>query len=178
MYVHRFVDLLKQWITDVDHPGVTQVRTCLDVGRWEQPVGVMLDLSDGWRFLLQANGTSPDGGDAARDDEPPARFAGDWQGRYDYQQNRKAFEAEVQTWDGGRSKRPQATVGSLLAVVVEAIKRADHPKVASVDIPDGRLVVKVTFTDTSAVYGLPVGYLPPGAADFGHKVYEIPKEWC
>ncbi len=181
MYPHQMAEHLRDWLSSADHPGIAQVRTCLQVGRWEQPVGVLLDLSDGWRFLLQCVGSSPTpGGDAARDpdDMPPARLDGDWQGRFDYQQHRKAFEAEVAAWSGPRSKKPQATVTSLLAVAVEAVKRADHVKVQSVEIPDGRLDLKVAFTDGSVVYGLPAGYLAPGAADLAHKAHEVPKEWC
>jgi hypothetical protein len=179
MYPHQFADQLRSWLASADHPGISQVRTCAQVGRWEQPVGVVIDLADGWRFLLQIVGTSPDGGDTARDpdDMPPPRFDGDWQGRFDYQQARAAFETEVAAWTGPRSKKPQAGVTSLLAVAVEAVKRADHPKVATVEIPDGKLVLKIVFTDGSAVHGLPAGYLTPGTPDLAHKAHDIPKEW-
>ena len=178
MYPHNFTEQAKQWLTAADHPGITKIRTCAEAGWWEHPVGLVLDLSDGWRFILQCIGTAPTpSGDADRDpdDTPPARFDGEWNDRDDYRQARRRFE--VESWAGTKTRRPQATVESLLAVVVEAAKRADHPKVVSVEIPDDRPVIKVTFTDGSAVYGLPVGYLTPGAAELAHKPQDVPEGW-
>lgn len=165
MYVAPFAALVKGWLADAHHPGVTQVRTCAEIGRHEQPVGVALDLSDGWLWLLQLTGVSPDGGDVNRSDvaDRPEPFDGSWEDRPDYRQAREVFEAER---SGGRSgsRLPQAAVATLLDWVCGVIRQAAHPEVESVDVNE-RLALVVVFRDGSRVNGRSVGFMAQGSAD-------------
>lgn len=184
MYPTQFAEYLRDWLTDSGHPGIDQVRTCADLGRWEQPVGVAATLTDGWTLILQCVGTYPPGGAAGDDpDSPrPAPFAGSWEDRDDYKTARAAFAEAAVAYDGPVSRRPQASVTALLAAVLDIVKRADHPKLAHVEVsrtrPDTPDVLRVTCTDKSMIYGLAAGYIAPGNTDLAHKAHEIPKEWC
>lgn len=183
MYPDRFAEHLKGWLVEAHHPGVVAVHTCAEVGRWEQPVGVMLTLSDGWRFLLQVVGAYPQGGAANErsDVARPERFDGAWQDRDDYRQARRAFEQEAGTYNGPKSRRPQAGVAVLLDHIGDVIKRADHPELATVEVDPSaggdRQILRILCDDKSAIHGLPAGYLAPGATDLAHPAHQIPKEW-
>jgi hypothetical protein len=162
-----FADLLKQWVADAGHPGVAEVRTCAEVGRHEQPMGVQITLTDGWAFVLQLVRTSPDGGD--RQGEGLDGLGWD---REAYQSARVAAdEAAAGVKPPARVGRPQAKTSDLLSLVLDAVKRADHPAVSAVE------VARVSCADGSTIFGLPVGFIPPGAASFGHPAHEIPKEY-
>lgn len=179
MFPHHVAEELKKWLVNANHAGITQVRTCEEVGRWEQPVGVMLDLSDGWRFVLQCVGTAPDGGDVNRDPNysPPDLPAGMWDEMPIYRANRKKFEAEMAGYDGPKSRRPQAPPRALMTVALDLIKDAGHDGIASADIRDGRPTIRVTCADGAKVYCLAAGYLAPGEAKLAHPAHDIPADW-
>ncbi len=168
MWVHHFADLLAGWLNESGHPGITRARTCADIGRHEQPVGVAVTLSDGWLWLLQCVGAAPfPGGDQQRSGEStaPERFVGTWADRADYRQARQAFEVEQGAYDGPRTRTAQASHTALVDVVADVVRRAGHPEVESVEVPSGRLVLRVGFVDGSKVFGYPVGFIGPGMTE-------------
>jgi hypothetical protein len=167
VWVHHFASCLAGWLGDSAHPGIARARTCADIGRHEQPVGVAVTLSDGWLWILQTVGTAPGGGDVNRSGEStrPEPFDGEWADRADYREARKAFEREQEAYDGPKTRLPQASVAALMGVALETVKRAGHPEVTSVEVPDGRLVLVVGFTDGSKAYGYPAGFIGPGATE-------------
>lgn len=183
MFPAHFADLLKQWLTDAHHPGIAQVRACAEIGRWEQPVGVAITLSDGWRVVLQTVGGAPPGGfaNANPDRSKPAPFAGMWDDRGDYQTARKVDEAAARAHNGPRSQKPAATADAIMAVVVDAIRAAAHPEIVTVELvrraADRPENLRVTCDDQSMIYGYLVGYMPPGAADYNHPAHQVPKEY-
>lgn len=179
MYPHHFAGNLKRWLAAAGHPGIAAVRTCREVGWHLQPGGVMIDLSDGWRFVLQCVGTSPDGGNANRDPRfgPPTWPDGPWEDSEECRAARRRFEAEVGAYTGPKSRRPQAAPQVLLSVALDVVKGAGCDAVADVEIPDGRTVLVVTCVDGAKVFGLPAGYLAPGEVELAHPAHAIPAEW-
>ncbi len=168
MYPAQFSEHLAVWLSDAQHPGIVQVRTCADIGRWEQPVGVAATLSDGWIWILQCVGGSPSpGGDerraasAVRPDLPE----GSWEDMPAYREARKRFEAEQAAYSGPRSKIPQASVALLLALAAEVVRRHQHLGIVSVEAPQDRAVLLVGFDDGAMVYGRHAGFIAPGATD-------------
>lgn len=172
-----FVDLLKQWLTSHDHPGIGEVHTCADVGRWEHPVGVRVTLSDGWALLVGFVRSSPPGGDTDRPDLPQ----GSWGDDPGYRAARKQADAAAAAVKAAaRGGRPQAKVNDVLAILLDVVKRADHAGVASAEVVSRggrRPVLLVECADGSTLYGSAVGWLPPGGVDFAHPAYEIPDGW-
>lgn len=179
MYPHHVADLLKQWLTAAEHPGIVRVRTCAEIGRCEQPVGVALTLSDGWTFLLQCVGTAPDGGDANRDPNfpPPDLPEGMWDELPAYLAARKRFEQEQGAYAGPKSRRPQAPSEALIRQALKVSEAAEHEHIASVEIREKTGSLKVVFADGSAVFGLAAGYIAPGAVDLAHPAHVIPADW-
>lgn len=179
MYTHHVVDELKNWLVNANHPGITRVRTCEEVGWSEQPVGVMIDLSDGWRFVLQCVGVAPDGGNVNRDPSYPPPDLPDvmWDEMPTYRANRKKFEDEVRGQAGSNSRKPQASPRALMTVALDLIKKAGHDGIASVDIRDDRPTVRVTCTDGSKVYCMAAGYIAPGESKLAHPAHAIPADW-
>lgn len=179
MYPRHVADLLKQWLTAAEHPGITRVRTLAEVGWHEQPVGVLLDLSDGWRFVLQCVGTAPDGGNANRDPKYPVPEvpAGTWEEDPAYQEARRKFEAEVRGHAGPKSRRPQAPPRALMTVALAATEKADHDGIASVTIRDDQPTLRITCTDGSMVFALAAGYLAPGETKMAHPAHAVPADW-
>lgn len=171
-----FVDLLKQWLTAAEHPGITAVHTCAEIGRWEHPVGARITCNDGWALLLSFVRTSPPGGDT----DQPERFSGPWEERADYRQARAAADAAAAKVAKGSSTKPQAGTNALLGVIVDVVKRADHAGISDVEVSarDGRLpTVRVACTDGSMLFGQAVGWFAPGAVRFGHDAHKIPEGW-
>lgn len=179
MYPHHMADLLKQWLTAAEHPGIVRVRTCAEIGRCEQPVGVALTLSDGWTFLLQCVGAAPNGGNANRDPNyPPPDLPEDmWDTFPDYLTARKVFEREQDAHAGPKSRRPQAPPEALTRVALRVIEAADHEHITSVEIREKTGSLKVVCADGSAVFGLAAGYIAPGAVDLAHPAHVIPADW-
>lgn len=172
MRPYPFADLLKQWLADAGHPHVAQVQTCTEIGRHEQPAGVRVRFDDGWAFLLQVVRTSPDVGEAKGEMPPTPDLDG-------YRAARSADEAAArQVKPPARGGRPLVKAGAFLPVVLEAIKRADHPGVVSVEVSSrtGRDTLRVSCTDRSTVYVLPVGFFPPGSTDLAHPAHQVPEE--
>jgi hypothetical protein len=179
VFPHHMADLLKQWLSAADHPGMTQVRTCAEIGLWEQPVGVALTLSDGWIFLLQCVGAAPNGGNVNRDPNypPPDLPAEMWDEMPAYKAARKVFEREQAAHAGPKSRRPQASPQALLREALRVAEAAGHEHIASVEIAEKTGSLKVVCMDGSTVYGLAAGYIAPGASELAHKAHEIPAEW-
>lgn len=179
MFPHQYAGLLKDWLAEAEHPGITQVRTCAEIGRWEQPVGVALTLSDGWIFILQCVGTAPDGGNANRDPQypPPVVPEGTWEEDPSYQQARKVFEQAQAGYTGPKSRQPQAPPAALVREALKATEAPEHEHIASVEIREKTGALKVVFADGSTVFGLPAGYLPPGGVKMAHPAHDIPADW-
>jgi hypothetical protein len=170
-----FADLLKQWLLTAGHPGVVDVRTCAEIGRHEQPMGVQVTLSDGWAFVLQVVRTAPDGGDRAGEDV--SVFGWD---RDAYREAREATDRAARSVKPpARGAKPQAKVTNLLTLALDAVKRAGHPEVVAVEVSTRadrrRDVLRVSCVDGSTIYGLPAGFIPPGGADFTRPAHDIPK---
>jgi hypothetical protein len=166
MYPTQFAEHLAVWLSDAQHPGVVQVRTCADIGRWEQPVGVAVTLSDGWLWVLQCLGGSPAGGDVKRSPSSvrPDLPEGSWEDMPVYQQARRAFDAEQAAYSGPKTRLPQASVASLFALAAEVVRRHEHLGIASVETPD-RPVLLIGFADGAAVYGRHAGFMAPGSTE-------------
>ncbi len=173
MRPYEFADLLKQWVTAAQHPGIAGVRTCADVGRWEQPCGIRVDLTDGWAFLLQVVRGAPPGGDHDGYTAPPT-------GQDVYAAARAASDTETGKVRALKGGRPQARVGVLLSVVEAAVAGAGHEEVRTVVVsarPGGVPVLRVTTTDGAVLYGLPVGWFAPGSTVLMHPAHTIPADW-
>ncbi len=171
-----FVGLLKQWLLNAGHPGIVDVRTCAEVGRWEQPIGVRVTLTDGWGLVVQVVRSSPAGGDQHSSDLPP----GPWSGDPVYQQARTAADADTATVAKVRGGKPRASVGQVLTVVLAAVTGAAHPDITAAEVSaknGGQPVLRVTCADGSTLYGLPAGWLAPGSAEFMHPAHAIPADW-
>ncbi len=166
MYPHQLAEHLAVWLGDAQHPGIAQVRTCADIGRWEQPVGVAVTLTDGWTWILQCVGGSPPGGDINRSPSSvnPDLPEGPWEDMPAYQQARRAFEAEQAAYRGPKTRTPQASVGSLLALSADVVRRYEHLGITSVETPD-RPVILIGFEDGAMVYARHAGFIPPGSTD-------------
>lgn len=167
MYPHQLAEHLAVWLGDAQHPGIAQVRTCADIGRWEQPVGVAVTLSDGWTWILQCVGGSPSpGGDAKRAPSSirPDLAEGSWEDMPAYREARRRFEAEQAAHNEPRPKIHQASVGSLLGLTADVIRQAAHNAIATVETPD-RPVILIGFADGAAVYARHAGFIPPGTTD-------------
>lgn len=179
MYPYHMADLLKQWLTAAEHPGITQVRTCAEIGRWEQPVGVALTLSDGWIFLLQCVGAPPEERNRVRDPNypPPDLPEVMWDEMPDYKAARKVFEREQAAYAGQRSRRPQASPQALIREALRVVEVAGHEHVATTEVREKTGSLKVVFADGSTVYGLAAGYIAPGGVELAHKAHEVPAEW-
>ncbi len=176
MFPHQYAGLLKGWLAAAEHPGITQVRTCAEIGRHEQPVGVALTLSDGWTFILQCVGTAPDGGNTNRDPRYPAPNLpdGSWENMPAYQVARKVFERQQGAYSGLKSRQPQATPGALLRLALKVTEAAEHEHVAITEKVDN---LKVVFADGSTVYGLAAGYIAPGETKLAHPAHDVPADW-
>lgn len=172
MRPYPFADLLKGWLSDAGHPHVAQVQTCAEIGRHEQPAGVRVRFDDGWALLLQVVRTSPDVGEPVGEVPPTPDLDG-------YREARAADEAAArQVRPSRRGGRPQVTAGAFLPVVLEAIKRADHAGVVSVEVSSrtGRDTLRVSCADRSTIYVLPVGFMAPGETGLAHPAHDVPKE--
>jgi len=183
MYPQHLSGLLKRWLLDAEHPGVSDVRTCAEIGRHEQPVGVVVTLSDGWRMVWQAVGSYPPGGAANEnpDTPKPEKFDGMWDQLPEYKAARKADEAAAKAYTGPRSRKPAATADAIVALIVDVVKRADHAEIAHVETvrrsPDQPETVRIACDDKAMIYGLVAGFMPPGATSFSHPDHQIPKEF-
>ncbi len=179
MYPHTFANLLRDWLAHAEHPGLAQVMTCADIGRWEQPVGVAVTLTDGWTFILQCVGTAPDGGNANRDPAFPAPDLpeGSWEDDEAYRLARKQFTERQGTYTGPRSRQPQASPEALLHLALQVTESAGHAHVVSVEIREATGTLKVVCADGSTVFGLAAGYLPPGEVKMSHPAHDIPAAW-
>lgn len=168
MYPAQFVENLAVWLAGAQHPGIAQVRTCADIGRWEQPVGVAVTLSDGWTWILQCVGGSPSpGGNERRaaTSQRPDLPEGPWEDMPAYREARSQFGAEQAAYDGPRPRIHQASVASLLALVVEVVKRHEHLGIKSVEMRESRPVAVITFEDRATVYCRHAGFIGPGATE-------------
>jgi len=182
MYPQPFSDLVKQWLTDAAHPGVSRVQTCAEVGRWEHPVGVKLTLDDGWKVFVQMVGTAPP---QPRTSPTPAVPAGDWKDDPAYRQARGTADVENRAVPTApRDAKPTLRVQDVLNLLVDVVKRADHPQVTEVQIskPDLKLgrfrpALRVRFVDDATVVGFVAGFSAPGSTDLAHAVHYVPKEW-
>lgn len=179
MFPYQFADLLKGWLAESEHPGITQVRTSAEVGWWEQPIGVALTLSDGWTFILQTVGAAPDGGNANRDPNypPPAVPEGTWEEDDGYRQARKVFERAQAGYVGVKSRRPQAPPQALIRQALKVTEGAGHGHVSSVEVREKTGSLKVVFADGSTVYGMAAGYVAPGEAKMAHAAHAVPADW-
>ncbi len=179
MYPHTFADHLRDWLARAEHPGLAQVRTCADIGRWEQPVGVAITLTDGWTFILQCVGTTPNGGNANRDPRFPAPdlLEGSWEDNVNYRTARTLFEKEQRTYTGPRSRQPQASPEALLHLALQVTEGAGVDHIASVEIREKTGSLKVVFADGAAVFGLAAGYIPPSEVKMPHTAHDIPAAW-
>ncbi len=166
MYPHQLAEHLAVWLGDAQHPGIVQVRTCADIGRHEQPVGVAVSLTDGWTWILQCLGGSPPGGDVKRaaTSVRPDLPEGPWENMPAYQQARRAFAAEQAAYSGPRPKMHQASAAALLTLAAEVVRRHEHLGITSVETPD-RPVILIGFADGAAVYARHAGFIPPGSTD-------------
>jgi hypothetical protein len=167
MYPAQFAEHLAVWLAEAQHPGIAQVRTCAAIGRHEQPVGVAVTLSDGWLWIAQCVGGSPPGGDEKRatTSQRPDLPEGPWEEMPAYRQARKQFEAEQAAYDGPRPRIHQASVASLLDLVVDVIQRAGHPDITAIDRRHERPVVVVTFGDGATVYCRHAGFIAAGTTE-------------
>lgn len=179
MFAYQFADLLKGWLAAADHPGITHARTCADIGRWEQPVGVALTLSDGWIFILQCVGTAPDGGNTNRDPQYPAPDLpeGAWEDNPTYRAARKVFEQQQAAYSGPKPRQPQATPAALIREALKVTEGAGHEHIAAVEIREKTGALKVAFADGSTVFGLTAGYIAPGGTKLAHPAHDIPADW-
>ncbi len=179
MYPSPFADLVKTWLLDADHPGITAVQTCADVGRWENPIGVKVTLPDGWGVFVQMIGAAPN--DRRTKGPAPEPFTGTWQQHY-REARATADAAAKRTPPPARGAKPSIRGRDLLVVVLDVIKRADHPDVAEAGWTDSvsetdRPGLRIVFDDRATVYCTIPGFQPPGATDFSHPNYQPPKEW-
>ncbi len=167
MYPHQLAEHLAVWLSDAQHPGIAQVRTCAQIGRHEQPVGLAVSLTDGWTWILQCvGGSPPHGGDERRaaTSVRPDLPEGPWEDMPAYQEARRAFEADQAAYRGPKTRQPQASVGSLLALTADVVRRFEHLGITSVETPD-RPVILVGFEDGAMVYARHAGFIPPGATE-------------
>lgn len=183
MYPQTFADLLKDWLANAQHPGIATVQTCADVGWHEQPVGVMVTLSDGWRFVLQLVGSYPPRGTEGHNpDSPrPQPFPGNWADRDDYRQARRRFEAEAAGHRGAKPNRPQAAATTLLNWIGQVVELRQHPELSSVAVgpssAGGRNIIRVVCDDGSVINCLPVGFIPPGATAIAGGAHVMPAQY-
>lgn len=179
MYPYQLAGLIKQWLTTAEHPGITRVRTCAEIGRHEQPVGVALTLSDGWIFLMQCVGAAPDGGNTNRDPSypPPDLPEEMWDEMPAYLAARKAFEQEQAAYVGPKSRHPQASPEALIREALKVTEKAEHEHVTAVEVREKTGALKVVFADGSTVYGLAAGYIAPGETKLAHPAHDIPADW-
>ncbi len=154
------------WLSDEQHPGIAGVRTCAEIGRHEQPVGVAVGLTDGWTWILQCVGGSPPGGDVNRSPSSarPDLPEGAWADMPAYRHARIEFEAEQAAYNGPKTRQPQASVGSLLALTADVVRRFEHLGITSVETPD-RPAILVGCEDGAMVYARHAGFIPPGATE-------------
>lgn len=178
MYPGPFAELAKAWLLDADHPGIATVQTCTEVGRWENPVGVKVTLPGGWGIVVQMIGAAPNAG---RTKGPsPEPFAGTWQEHY-REVRAAADTAAKSAQPAPRGARPAMSGRELLGIVLDVVKRADHPDVVEAgwtgnDPESDRPGLRFVFDDQATVYCAIPGFQPPGATDFDHPNHQPPKE--
>jgi hypothetical protein len=177
MYPGPFADIVKTWLLDADHPGIAAVQTCAEVGRWENPIGVKVTLADGWGIFVQMVGAAPPTGRTKGPDPEP--FTGAWQEHY--RAARAAADTAAKTVrPPARGAQPSMRGRDLLGVVLDVVKRVDHPDVVEAgwtETQSGRPGLRIVFDDRASVYCTIPGFQQPGTADFGHPNYQPPKEW-
>ncbi len=178
MYPGPFAELVKGWLIDADHPGIATVQTCAGAGRWENPIGVKVDLPDGWGIVVQMVSAAPNVG---RTKGPaPAPFDGTWQEHYRVARA-AADSAAKAARPAQRGAKPAMSGRDLLGVALDVVKRADHPDVVDADWAEtasqsDRPGLRIVFDDRSTVYCKIPGFQPPGATDFDHPNHQPPKE--